>query len=190
LKGTIFVLTNKTPGQERWMADNNPATVPFNINHMVAVIGHISVKDMNAAAPPLDLPAAIEKAWNEGARCMAVDCPNAAASMFRLCIDLATKALVPPNDTDGLNATIRRSLGLRLEWLFRTGRLPAALQDLSHAVKDDGNDGAHDGTLTKLDGEDLQDFTFALLDRLYSEPARIEAARLRREARRNPTTNS
>ena len=71
-----------------------------------------------------------------------------------------------------------------MRWLFGSGRLPQALQDLSHAVKEDGNDGAHAGILTAQDAEDLLDFTVALLERLYTEPKRLELAVARRAARR------
>ena len=82
------------------------------------------------------------------------------------------------------NNKVKRSLGLRLQWLFEKGLLPVALQELSEAIKEDGNDGAHEGTLTKAEAEDLQDFTVALLERLYTEPERLRLARERRDARR------
>ncbi|CAG9238659.1 hypothetical protein BGLA2_860017 [Burkholderia gladioli] len=102
--------------------------------------------------------------------------------MFRLCLDFATKALMP-DDTPGLNAQGRRSLGLRMNWMFENNILPAALQDLAQCVKDDGNDGAHDGTLSAVDAEDLQEFTFELLERLYTEQKRLQIAKDRRAAR-------
>ncbi|KQS48531.1 hypothetical protein ASG20_14190 [Sphingomonas sp. Leaf198] len=58
------------------------------------------------------------------------------------------------------------------------------LADLADCVREDGNDGAHDGTLGKADAEDLVDFTQQLLERVYSEPARLRIAKARREARR------
>ena len=109
---------------------------------------------------------------------------NAAATMFRLCMDIATRQMLPEKDEQGLNANIRRNLGLRLPWLFDTKRLPEALRDLSACVKDDGNDGAHEGTLSKVDADDLLDFTIALLERLYTEPERLKLAKSRRDARR------
>ena len=45
-------------------------------------------------------------------------------------------------------------------------------------------DGAHAGTLTKDDAADLLDFTSRLLDRMYTEPARLKLAEERRDARR------
>jgi hypothetical protein len=104
--------------------------------------------------------------------------------MFRLCIDLATRAMLPNGEVPGLNAKTRRNLGLRLPWLFDTGRLPDALKELSSCIKEDGNDGAHEGNLTENDAWDLLDFTSILLERIYSEPERLRKATARRGARR------
>jgi hypothetical protein len=156
------------------------------LNDCFRIERHVRVPDRLAAAPPEHLPRDIDAAFREGATCMTVDCFNAAGTMFRLCLDFATKALLPEQDHSGLNGRIRGSLGLRMNWLFETGGLPAAFRDLATCVKDDGNDGAHDGTLTKVDAEDLQDFTFELLERLYTEPKRLEIAKERRIKRHQP----
>ena len=107
--------------------------------------------------------------------------------MFRLCVDIATRPLLPEaDDSDSLqpNARQRRDLGLRLPWLFENGLLPAALTELAKCIREDGNDGAHIGILNKSDADDLLDFTTALLERLYTEPRRLELAEERRKARR------
>jgi Domain of unknown function (DUF4145) len=62
--------------------------------------------------------------------------------------------------------------------------LPPELRDLAACVREDGNDGAHQGTLTKADAEDLLDFTTELLERIYTEPRRLKIAQARRDARR------
>jgi hypothetical protein len=103
--------------------------------------------------------------------------------MFRLVIDLSTKSLLPPAE-EPPNAKIRRSLGLRLEWMFDNGRLPSDLRELADCIKEDGNDGAHDGSLSKNEALDLRDFTFSLLERLYTIPKRVELAAARRNERR------
>ena len=104
--------------------------------------------------------------------------------MFRLCIDLVTSSFLPEENSNGLNNRIRRSLGLRLPWLFDNNLLPETLRDLSSCIKEDGNDGAHAGTLEESDAEDILDFTRALLERLYTEPKKLELAAERRAARR------
>jgi hypothetical protein len=74
--------------------------------------------------------------------------------------------MLPKEDVPGLNNKTRRDLGLRLPWLFERGILPSDLRDLSSCIREDGNDGAHQGTLTKEEAGDLLDFTNALLAQL------------------------
>ncbi|WP_232834592.1 DUF4145 domain-containing protein [Rhodoferax ferrireducens] len=104
--------------------------------------------------------------------------------MFRLSVDLATQELLPPaSEVGGPNGRQRRDLGLRLQWLFDNGKLPEELHDLAHCIKEDGNDGAHRGTLSEADAEDMLDFTVHLLERRYTLPKRILDAAARRAER-------
>jgi len=166
--------------------NNSLAEFTSAVNSHMDVMGHINIKDMAVVRPPEYLPPDIEGAFKEGAICMSVDCFNAAGTMFRLCLDLATRSKLPPEETavEGLNAKVRRDLGLRLPWLFDNKVLPGDLRELSSCVKEDGNDGAHAGSLTKDEAEDLLDFTTALLERIYTEPKRLRLAEERRAARR------
>lgn len=184
-RATIFLVENKRPETQARIRDGLHA-LKGNISSVIDVSGFVSQKDADAEPGPDHLPEDIKNAWNEGASCLAVRCPNAAASMFRLCIDHATKGYMPSDDVEGLNSKIRRSLGLRLKWLFDTRRLPGELRELSEAIKEDGNDGAHDGTLSMDDAEDIQDFTYVLLERLYTEPEKLKIAAIRRRERRAP----
>jgi hypothetical protein len=68
--------------------------------------------------------------------------------------------------------------------LFENRLLPSDLRELAHCIKEEGNDGAHAGTLTKEDAEDLLDFTVALLERLVTEPKKLKLAEERRQDRR------
>lgn len=147
----------------------------------------ISTADLAANEAPGFLPENIDRAFREGTRCLAIGCHNAAAAMFRLCLDLATKSMLPEAGTDGgPNNHQRKNLAPRLEWLFAQNHLPADLQELSVAVKDYGNDGAHDGDLDENEADDLYDFAFALLERLYTQPARLAEMRARRDGRKKP----
>lgn len=155
------------------------------LNNYVRVEGYIGIKDFAAVAPPDYCPLTVEAVFREGGTCLGVECFNAAGTMFRLCIDLATRAVLPPEGAEGgPNAKQRRDLGLRLPWLFDNGVLPEALRELSHCIKEDGNDGAHAGTLKKEDAEDLLEFTTALLERVYTEPEKLRLAQERRNQRR------
>jgi hypothetical protein len=164
----------------------------------------ISIRDNVATKPPEHLPDDIKKAFTEGAACLSIECNNAAATMFRLCVDLATRPLLPPRKAEDEadesesysttedsneprpNRKQRRDLGLRLKWLFDNDKLPSDLRGLAGCVHQDGNDGAHIGNLSKEDAEDLIDFTIALLERLFTEPEKLELNEARRVARRSP----
>lgn len=183
-RSTVFVLSQNVNSDYNLVHKSGLLRVSGSLNSYVDVEGFISMKDRATIPTPKHVPQDIDDAFTEGAKCQAIECFNASATMFRLCIDLATRGMLPEQDCDGLNARIRRSLGLRLAWLLNTARLPDSLRELSTSVKEDGDDGAHQGSISKADAEDLLDFTVALLERLYTEPQRLKLAKERRDARR------
>lgn len=185
-KTAIFVLTESVDADYKYIHKTGLLNVNGSLNNYVNINGHISLKDNASIVPPEFLPKEIEDVFREGATCLAVGCFNAAATMFRLCVDLATRSMLPSDEQTGLNARTRRDLGLRLPWLFKTGLLHESLKDLSACIKEDGNDGAHAGNLTETDADDLLDFTAVLLERIYTEPERIRLAKERIAARRRP----
>ena len=182
---TTFVLSQNANSDTSAVHKNGLLKLTGAINRYMNIESFVSLKDAAAIEPPEHLPDEIAAAFTEGAKCLAIGCHNAAATMFRLCVDIATRQMLPAADEPEPNARVRRNLGLRLPWLFDTGRLPKALRDLSSCVKEDGNDGAHEGTLSKEDADDLLDFTAALLERMYTEPERLRLAKERRDARRD-----
>jgi hypothetical protein len=72
--------------------------------------------------------------------------------------------------------------------MFDNKLIDPALRELAKCIREDANDGAHAGNLSKEDAEDLLDFTTTLLERLVTEPKRLERAEARRKKRRKPTT--
>lgn len=180
-KTTIFLCHPKE--RNKSLDGYNWATGMFGLKEIAEVVRAISPADLAVDEAPEFLPKHIHSAYEEGTKCLAIGCYNASATMFRLCLDYATKGLTPEGD-QGPAHKIRRSLGLRMEWLFDNDLLPVALKQLAECVKDDGNDGAHEGILDKASAEDLNDFTCLLLERLYTEPQRLIEARTRREQRR------
>ena len=185
-RSTVFVVSELGINEAKHIKQEGLAKTTLAANSLVKVEDYISQKNADARPAPEHLPKEIKSAFDEGAICLAVGCVNAAATMFRLCVDIATRSLLPKEDEKGLSAKIRRNLGLRLPWLLDNGVLPEALRELSTCIKDDGNDGAHVGTLGAEDAEDLIDFTIALLERLYTEPERLRIAKERRDSRRAP----
>ncbi len=183
-KTTTFLLYQK---DRKYFAhiEKGLSTLGFAVNRIMNIRTYISLKDKISVLPPEYLPEKIEAVFREGAACLAIGCFNAAGCMFRLCIGLATKDILPPHEVEGLNARIRRNLGLRLPWLFDNQILPEALRELSSCIKDDGNDAAHEGTLSEEDAGDISDFTYALLERIYTEPRKITLAKERSAKRRS-----
>jgi hypothetical protein len=107
--------------------------------------------------------------------------------MFRLCVDLATRIWLEKS-SDEKKPKAHELLGRRLAWMFDNKILPSELRELATCIKEDGNDGAHVGNLTKADADDSVDFTIRLLDRLISEPERLKLAKARQVKRREPKT--
>jgi len=161
-----------------------------SVNSFVKILRHISQRDESVQQPPEHLPERIKEVFREGATCAANDCYNAAGTIFRLCVDLATREMLPEGKEDSLNEKTRRDLGLRLPWLFKNNILPESLRELSLCIKDSGNDGAHQGTLGKNEIEDIKDFTYILLERLYTEPQKVKMAQERRTERRKKDSAS
>ena len=137
------------------------------------ILHPISPADVDTAPPPEELPDDIDRAFREATKCAAVGCYNAAGAMFRLCLDLATKSVKGGN------------LAARLDALCEEKQFSSELQELGSAVRLDGNDAAHDGTLNEEAVEDLQEFAARFLTQLYTEPARVRAAKERRKKRKS-----
>ena len=188
-KPTIILLSQKDSSEE-WQRvfkeRNKLASYEGSIDGFCEFERVISRLDFELAASPEHLPPEINAVFDEGSKCLAIQCWNASASMFRLALDLATKDMIP--EENGPSAKTQRSLGLRLDWLFENGHLPVDLKNLASCIRQDGNDGVHDGNLGQEDAEDLRDFSYELLRRLYSDPKRIEIAEARRIARREGKT--
>lgn len=181
----MLVGLHESRAQKNFGINGSITAIQTDIGRVFRVERVISTADFAAKAAPESLPQDIDQAFKEGTRCLAIGCHNAAAAMFRLCLDLATKSRLPEEGlAGGPSSHQRRYLAPRLTWLFEQKLLPEDLLELSTAVKDYGNDGAHDGTLDDNEADDLYDFAFAVLERLYTQPERIAQMRARRDERR------
>jgi hypothetical protein len=187
---TIFVLglhADSYVMRETFEEEDGLIRYKDGLNEHFKVEGFINIRHISAVKPPEHLPPELENGFNEGAACLVIGCNNAAAAMFRLCLDLATRPLLPDSEDTTKpqpNTRTRRDLGLRLPWLFDNGMLPLDLRELAKCVREDGNDGAHVGNLTEEGAEDLLDFTVTLLERLITQPKKLELAEARRIERR------
>lgn len=186
-KSTTFVMEIFSPNGRRLLFDDIQRIPSLSGDHY-KIVGRVSLKDDTAVKVPEYCPSDVSIAFNEGAICLAVGCWNAAGTMFRKCVDLASKAKLPPpleGEKDSL-AHQRGNLKARLSWLLEKNLLTTGIHDLSDCIREDGNDGAHSdyAALSKSEAEDLLEFTVAILERLYTEPGKIEAAKAKRVERR------
>ena len=160
-----------------------------NIDRVVEVREYINITHMKSVPPPDHLPEPILTAFKEAAKTHAIFCWNASGCMFRSCIDLASKDFVIQK-TKRSNATeLTLSLKQRLDWLFKNDFLDPGLEDLATCIREDGNDAAHDVTLTEIDSQDLLEFTERLLTTVYTEPKKLAIAKDRRRDRRQSIRN-
>ena len=196
-RSTIFLIIQNSKGFNRDLnseiaikISSKPSSlmeIQGSLNSIFEVRRPITIRDNATISAPLYLPDEIKAAFEEGAACHAIGCYNAAGTMFRLCLDLVTRPLLPETEDKTRpqpTASQRRTLGFRLPWLFDNHLLPEAMRDLANAVREDGNDSAHSGNITENDASDLLDFTVALLERLVTETKKLEMAAERRALRR------
>lgn len=184
-RSSIYVLSQRDSDEklkQMFRQTNGLLEYSGSLNDLSRFEGVVSKLDWATNNPPDHLPEQLERIVREGNTCLSANCWNAAAAMYRLALDIVTKSLLP--DEGEPNSKIRRNLGLRLPWLFKEGLLPLDLEKLAECLQQDGNDGAHDGSLQKEDAEDLYDFCYELLRRLITEPQRLKNAEERRAERR------
>jgi hypothetical protein len=126
---TIFGIAMTTDGHsthEGAMSGEELMEYEKSLNCLFSIEGYVSLRDHANVRPPEFLPEEIKKTFIEGAACFSIQCYNAAATMFRLCIDLVTRPILPDSGDDTIkqpNSRQRRDLGLRLQWLFENNRL-------------------------------------------------------------------
>lgn len=141
---------------------------------------------------PEFVPEDIKAIFEEAALCRAFSCYSASGAMYRKVIDQSTRKLVSakPSDTERVEGQITwkqfKDLRLRLDWLISNNALPNELIQLVECVREDGNDAAH--ALETIGAEcaaDLEDFSVAILETLFTIPGRVQRNIARRADRRS-----
>jgi hypothetical protein len=112
---TVFSIQQKSPdlkiGGERPTID---AILEYDaaLNSFFIVDSCISLRDHVQHQAPEFLDENIANAFKEGAACFSIACYNAAATMFRLCVDLVTRPLLPdPSDKTVEQPNAKRETG-------------------------------------------------------------------------------
>ena len=90
-RATIFVLSESVDGNYKLVHEKGLLSFAGAVNRYVDIERFISLKDTAATEPPEHLPENVERIFREGATCLAVNCNNAAGTMFRLCIDILSQ---------------------------------------------------------------------------------------------------
>ncbi len=172
-----FILAEHYDGERDEVITSDP---PMNmeglLNGIFEIEGIVRLCDNVARPTPEFIPRNIKATFKEGAECLSIQCWNAAGTIFRTCIDLTTKDQLAKKHHG-------KSLLKRIDCFFEEGKLSSDLKDLANCIRKDGNDGAHDATLTKYDAMDLFDFTMLFLENVYTNPNKIKNA-VKRHAER------
>lgn len=128
------------------------------------------------------VPARIAGLFREANECRQMTWYEAAGSMYRKTLDVATKHIFThdPRLSDKKPANALRS---RIKAMGEMGILEHDIVELADIVALDGNDAVHDeDPYTKEEAEALEDLTFDLLDRLFVRPAKIAAVKAKQIA--------
>ncbi|MGL0787553.1 DUF4145 domain-containing protein [Xanthomonas translucens pv. undulosa] len=120
------------------------------------------------SAAPGGLSPAVARAYLQGVDNARRGHSDAAASMFRKAIDVATRELDP--------SFAGKNLAPRIDLLAEKGRLTADLKEWAHLIRLDGNQGAHDDEeLTTAEIDQLHAFTELFLTYTFTLPAQVKA---------------
>jgi len=119
-RSTVFNLQPRTVDATALFVQRPAELANKNVNSLVRVNGYVNIGDVGATPAPAHLPDEVRQSFEEGAKCHALNCPNAAGAMLRLCLDLASKQMltIVPAAAQQPNAQQRKDLAPRLNWLI------------------------------------------------------------------------
>ncbi len=161
-----------------------PMEVEGLLNGIFEIEGIVRVCDNVACPAPDFIPQDIKAVFEESVKCLSMRCWNGAGAMFRTCLDIATKKMLPPKGTTGIKSSEKNYLAARIGWLFNNGKLPKDLKELAECIKDDGNVSVHVAGLTKEDAMETLRFTVMILEYVYTAPAQRKRAKQKRDTRK------
>ncbi|MGM5066608.1 DUF4145 domain-containing protein [Rhodococcus qingshengii] len=120
-----------------------------------------------------DVPDNLADAFNEGARCVGVDAPNAAVAMFRN----ALAQIVHDKGSD--EAKRKDTLNKAIIQMVTDRTLYDGFKEWADHVRTVGNAGAHQEAFESIpleQAEELMELTKHLIDTLYVGPAKLRRA--------------
>lgn len=125
------------------------------------------------------IPEPIGHAYSEGMRCLSVQCPSAAAVMFRRGLE----AIVTDRGSKEAQQALTKSLSRALTQMATDHTLEPSIVEWAKEIRLVGNVGAHFDPLSRVeiqDAEDLGRLVRQILTYLYELPARVSRSRMRR----------
>ncbi|MGW6377067.1 DUF4145 domain-containing protein [Rhodococcus sp. NPDC055112] len=120
-----------------------------------------------------DVPTNLAEAFEEGARCVGVDAPNAAVAMFRN----ALAQIVQDKGSD--EAKRKETLNKAIIQMVDDRTLYDGFKEWADHVRTVGNAGAHQESFESIpleQAEELMELTKHLIDTLYVGPAKLRRA--------------
>ncbi len=186
---TFFVTQRKEIRADSFSHPDIIMRIRDSLNLYFVVNDFIRLSENPPQSPPEFIPDNIRAVFEEGAISISTKSWNAAGGMFRLCLDLTTKNMISEDKPEDLPKDAKNKLAPRIDWLFKEKRLPEDLKDIASIIRQDGNDGAHDGTLQEHDALTLLEFTVELLEDIYTRKAKKEIANKRTQDRRAQHAN-
>jgi hypothetical protein len=125
------------------------------------------------------IPDDLRLAYDEGMRCLAVQCPHAAVVMFRRLLE----GIVADRGSEAARAAAAKALARGLRVMADEHVLESGLADWAQEIRIVGNTGAHYDALaivTLDEARDLSDLARRMLEYIYELPARIQRGRANR----------
>lgn len=120
--------------------------------------------EVKASQAPEHTPENIAKIYIQGKNSFNRKEFDAATTMMRKALEMAVKPLIPDPKI--------KKLFNKIEFLKNNGLIPVSMVEWAHAIRDIGNDGAHD-TVSKKDAHDIVYFTEMFLTYIYTLPTKI-----------------
>ncbi|MBB5610407.1 MULTISPECIES: DUF4145 domain-containing protein [unclassified Janthinobacterium] len=138
------------------------------------VRAHKVFPESTSSEAPADIPDSVARVFSQAAASLKGQHFDAACSMYRKAMELALKAFSPDIEAWKIEKRIDR--------LAKENRITPEIQAWAHELRLDGNEAVHSDTVATVEmASQMHEFCKFLLIYLYTLPAQVEAAKLRRE---------
>jgi hypothetical protein len=155
--------------------NNHPAWASETFNGKGSDLGWLPERGAGKDFP--DVPEHIAAAADEAHRCRSINANRAAAALARSVIEATAK------DRGHKTGTLER----KINEMHTAGDLSELAKETAHEIRFVGNEMAHGDFVVPIEGEDADDvlhFMDEVLNAVYQAPARLNAAREQRLARK------